>query len=77
MTENSLSQFGQAIVLDPGLGFNLNIRSQEGHPISTLTTFGVIRKGGLQEPQINSIGPPSLRYKCLARRAGESSFSSL
>ena len=75
MTENSLSQAGQAIVLDPGLGFNLNIRSQEGHPISTLTTFGVIRKGALQEPQINSIGLSSEPATTSVLQEGQGSLS--
>ena len=76
MTENSLSQAGQAIVLDPGLGFNLNIRSQEGHPL-TLTTFGVIRKGALQEPQINSIGLSSEPATTSVLQEGQGSLSSL
>ena len=77
VTENSLSQAGQDMVLDPGLGFNLSIRSQEGHPISTLTTFGVIRKGALQEPQINSIGLSSEPAITSVLQEGQGSFSSL
>jgi hypothetical protein len=76
VTENSHSHAGQDIVLDPGLGLNLSIRSHEGHPISTLTTFGIMRKGAVHEPQISSIGLSSEPATTRVLQEGQGSFSS-
>ena len=77
MTLNADSQAGQVSSRVPGLGLILNVLSQPGQSISTLTILAVREKLPMQAPQVSSTGLSSVPAMTTVLQCGHGRDSSV